>query len=128
MDGSEFDAMWWSGISTMLQRQVAAIRSQAVAQARGPHSHAGRGYKAIDKYTVELTTRVVNALFPTTFLLFLLQPDSVGEARQDWAKFAQQPSARSFKVDRVVPRDAWSWSRFADYWDKARVPKSTRSC
>src|SRR6185437_4403897 len=86
------------------------------------------GWKAIDKYTVELTTRVANALFPYDMSYILYSsPAQWEKLGKDWVKVALQPSGTGpFKVDRVVPRERMELSRFDGYWDKARVAKLDR--
>jgi ABC-type transport system substrate-binding protein len=83
------------------------------------------GWKAIDKYTVELTTRVANALVPYDMSYVLYSsPTQWEKLGKDWAKVALQPIGTGpFKVDRMVPRERLELSRFDGYWDKARVPK-----
>src|SRR6185436_14684125 len=79
----------------------------------------------VDKYTVELTTRVANALFPYDMSYILYSSPSQWEKLgKDWVKFAQAPIGTGpFKVDRMVPRERLELSRFDGYGDKARVPK-----
>jgi len=87
------------------------------------------GWKAIDKYTVELTTRVVNSLFPYDMsYIFYSSPTQWEKLGKDWVKYAQQPVGTGpFKVDRMVPRERLELSRYDGYWDKARVPKLDKS-
>ena len=83
------------------------------------------GWKAVDKYTVELTTRIVNSLFPYDMsYVFYSSPANWEKNGKDWAKVAQQPAGTGpFKVDRMVPRERLELSRFDGYWDKARMAK-----
>ncbi len=124
-DGTEFDAdaVVWN-LDKLLNDKSPQFDPKQVAQARG-RIPTLVGYKAIDKYTVELTTRVVNSLFPYDMsYIFFSSPTQWEKLGRDWAKFALQPVGTGpFKVDRVVPRERLELSRFADYWDKARVPK-----
>jgi peptide/nickel transport system substrate-binding protein len=124
-DGSDFDAdaVVWNLDKVLNDKSPQFDRKQmAQARARIPTLV---GYKAIDKYTVELTTRIVNSLFPYDMsYIFYSSPAQWDKLGRDWIKVALQPSGTGpFKVDRVVPRERLELSRNADYWDKARVPK-----
>ena len=123
-DGSDFDADVVVEPREDPERQVAPVRSQAGRPGAGAHPDAGR-LEGVDKYTVELTTRVVNALFPYDMsYIFYSSPTNWEKQGKDWVKVALQPSGTGpFKVDRVVPRERMELSRNADYWEKARVPK-----
>src|ERR1044072_7262200 len=63
-DGTEFDAdvVVWN-LEKILNDKSPQFDPKQAAQARG-RVPTLVGWKAVDKYTVELTTRVVNALFP----------------------------------------------------------------
>ncbi|MDP1964650.1 MAG: ABC transporter substrate-binding protein [Reyranella sp.] len=124
-DGSDFDAdaVVWNLDKVLNDKSPQFDRKQmAQARARIPTLV---GYKAIDKYTIELTTRVVNSLFPYDMsYIFYSSPAQWEKLGKDWNKVALQPSGTGpFKVDRVVPRERLELSRNADYWEKARVPK-----
>jgi ABC-type transport system substrate-binding protein len=124
-DGSDFDAdaVIWN-LDKLLNDKSPQFDPKQAAQAR-PRIPTLGGYKAIDKYTVEFTTRIVNALFPYEMsCVFFSSPKRWEEVGKDWSKFALQPSGTGpFKVDRVVPRERLELSRNTDYWEKARVPK-----
>jgi ABC-type transport system substrate-binding protein len=64
-DGTDFD----SGVVALEprqdpERQVAAVRSPSRPRSRASACRRWSAGRRIDKYTVELTTRVANALFP----------------------------------------------------------------
>src|SRR5713226_1695913 len=124
-DGSDFDAdaVIWN-LDKLLNDKSPQFDRKQLAQARA-RIPTLVGYKAIDKYTVELTTKVVNSLFPYDMsYIFFSSPAQFEKLGKDWNKFALQPSGTGpFKVDRVVPRERMELSRNADYWEKARVPK-----
>jgi ABC-type transport system substrate-binding protein len=124
-DGSDFDAdvVIWN-LEKILNDKSPQFDPKQAAQARA-RVPTLIGWKAIDKYTVELTTRVVNSLFPYDMsYIFFSSPKRWEDVGKDWVKFAAQPSGTGpFKVDRVVPRERMELSRFDGYWDKARVPK-----
>ena len=124
-DGSDFDAdvVVWN-LEKILNDKSPQFDPKQAAQARA-RIPTLVGWKAVDKYTVELTTRVVNALFPYDMsYIFYSSPTNWEKQGKDWVKVALQPSGTGpFKVDRVVPRERMELSRNADYWEKARVPK-----
>ena len=124
-DGSDFDAdaVIWN-LDKILNDKSPQFDPKQVAQARA-RIPTLVGCKAIDKYTVELTTRVVNSLFPYDMsYIFYSSPANWEKQGKDWVKVALQPSGTGpFKVDRIVPRERLELSRNDGYWDKARVPK-----
>ena len=124
-DGSDFDAdvVVWN-LEKILNDKSPQFDPKQAAQARA-RVPTLVGWKAIDKNTIELTTRIPNALFPYDMsYIFYSSPKRWEELGRDWVKVALQPSGTGpFKVDRVVPRERLELSRFDGYWDKARVPK-----
>jgi len=124
-DGSDFkaDAVVWN-FDKILNDKSPQYDPKQAAQSR-QRVPTLVGWKAIDKQTVELTTRVANALFPYDMsYIFYSSPAQWEKLGKDWVKVALQPSGTGpFKVDRVVPRERMELSRFDGYWDKARVPK-----
>ena len=127
-DGSDFDAdaVIWN-LDKVLNDKSPQFDSKQLAQVRA-RIPTLVGYKKIDKYTVELTTRIVNSLFPYDMsYVFYSSPANWEKQGKDWNKVALNPSGTGpFKVDRVVPRERMELSRNADYWEKARVPKLDR--
>jgi hypothetical protein len=124
-DGTDFDAdvVVWN-IEKILNDKSPQFDPKQAAQARG-RVPTLIGWKAVDKYTVELTTREVNTLFPYDMSYIIYSsPTNWEKQGKDWVKVALQPVGTGpFKVDRVVPRERLELSRFDGYWDKARVPK-----
>lgn len=91
-DGSDFDAdvVVWN-LEKILNDKSPQFDPKQAAQARGrvPTLVA---WKAIDKHTVELSTRVVNALFPYDMsYIFYSSPTQWEKLGKDWVKFAVQP-------------------------------------
>src|SRR5215218_295812 len=103
-DGSDFDAdvVVWN-LDKVLNDKSPQFDPKQAAQARA-RIPTLVGYKAVDKYTVELTTRVVNSLFPYDMsYIFYSSPKRWEELGKDWVKVALQPSGTGpFKVDRMV--------------------------
>ena len=124
-DGSDFnaDAVIWN-MEKILNDKSPQFDPKQLAQVRA-RIPTLVGYKKIDDYTVELTTRIVNSLFPYDMSYFFFSSPANWEAQgKDWTKVALKPSGTGpFKVDRVVPRERMDLSRFDNYWDKTRVPK-----
>jgi peptide/nickel transport system substrate-binding protein len=124
-DGTDFDAdvVIWN-LEKILNDKSPQFDPKQAAQARA-RVPTLIGWKAIDKHTIELTTRVVNSLFPYDMsYIFYSSPANWEKQGKDWVKVAVQPSGTGpFKVDRMVPRERLELSRFDGYWDKARVPK-----
>ncbi len=127
-DGSDFDAdaVIWN-LEKVLNDKSPQFDSKQLAQVRA-RIPTLVGYRKIDKYTVELTTRIANSLFPYDMsYVFYSSPANWEKQGKDWNKVALNPSGTGpFKVDRVVPRERMELSRNADYWEKARVPKLDR--
>jgi peptide/nickel transport system substrate-binding protein len=124
-DGTDFnaDAVIWN-MEKLLNDKSPQFDPKQIAQARG-RIPTLVGYKKIDDTTVELETRIPNALFPYDMsYIFFSSPTQWEKLGKDWVKYGQQPVGTGpFKVDRVVPRERMELSRFDGYWDKARVPK-----
>jgi peptide/nickel transport system substrate-binding protein len=124
-DGSNFDAdvVVWN-LEKILNDKSPQFDPKQAAQSR-QRVPTLIGWKAIDKYTVELTTRIVNSLFPYDMSYILYSsPTNWEKQGKDWVKVALQPAGTGpFKVDRVVPRERMELSRNTDYWEKARIPK-----
>jgi peptide/nickel transport system substrate-binding protein len=124
-DGTDFDAdaVIWN-LDKVLNDKSPQFDAKQLAQVRARIPTLA-GYKKIDKYTIELTTRVVNSLFPYDMsYVFYSSPANWEAQGRDWNKVALHPVGTGpFKVDRVVPRERMELSRFDGHWDKARVPK-----
>src|SRR3982751_481791 len=102
-DGTDFDAdvVVWN-LEKILNDKSPQFDAKQAAQAR-QRVPTLVGWKAIDKYTVELTTRVANALFPydVSYVLYS-SPAQWEKLGKDWVKVALQPSGTGpFKVDRM---------------------------
>jgi len=85
-------------------------------------------YRVIDDYTVEITTKAVDALFPYQLPWFLIgSPAQWEKMGKDWSKVATQPSGTGpFKLDKLVPRERADLVKNIAYWDKTRIPKTDR--
>ena len=124
-DGTDFDsgAVIWN-LEKIMNDKSPQFDPKQAAQSR-QRVPTLVGWKAIDKYTVELTTRIVNSLFPYDIsYIFYSSPANWEKQGKDWIKVGLQPAGTGpFKVDRMVPRERLELSRFDGYWDKSRVAK-----
>ena len=124
-DGSEFDAdaVVWN-LEKLLNNKSPQFDPKQLAQAR-QRIPTLVGYKALDKHTLELTTRVANSLFfyDMSYILYS-SPARFEEVGRDWNKFADRPSGTGpFIVEKLVPRERLDLVPNKAYWDPQRVPK-----
>ncbi len=127
-DGSAFtaDAVVWN-LDKVLNDKSPQFDAKQGAQVR-PRIPSVAKYRKIDDFTVEITTKDVNSLFPYELPWFLVgSPAQWEKLGKDWAKVAMQPSGTGpFKLDKLVPRERAELVKNVDYWDKARIPKTDR--
>ena len=127
-DGSDFnaDAVVWN-IDKVLNDKSPQFDAKQSAQVR-PRIPSIASFKKIDDYTVEITTKSVDALFPYQLPWFLIgSPAQWEKLGRDWAKVAMQPSGTGpFKLDKLVPRERADLVKNAAYWDKTRLAKTDR--
>ena len=127
-DGSEFkaDAVIWN-LDKVLNDKSPQFDPKQSAQVRSRIPSIA-SYKKIDDYTVEITTKAVDALFLYQLPWFLISsPAQFEKVGRDWNKFASQPSGTGpFKLDKLVPRERAELVKYAGYWDKTRIAKTDR--
>ncbi|MCH8466452.1 MAG: ABC transporter substrate-binding protein [Roseinatronobacter sp.] len=91
-----------------------------------------RSARAIDEFTVELTTSEPDSFLPINLTnLFMASPahwqakfDETGNAETAWAAFAADPSGTGpFRVTSFVPRERLELAPNTNYWNPARTPK-----
>lgn len=127
-DGADFkaDAVIWN-LDKVLNDKSPQYDAKQAAQVR-PRIPSVASYRQVDDYTVEITTKDVDALFPYQLPWFLLgSPAQWDKLGRDWNKVAFQPSGTGpFKLDKLVPRERAELVKFAGYWDKARIAKTDR--
>jgi peptide/nickel transport system substrate-binding protein len=82
----------------------------------------------IDDYTVAITTKVVESLFPYSMSYLLMVSRCRAEAlKYDWAAYANNPSGTGpYRFDRIVAHERLELVPNKDYWDTKRVPKHDR--
>ena len=127
-DGSDFkaDAVIWN-LEKVLNDKSPQFDPKQSAQVR-PRIPSIASYRKVDDYTVEITTKDIDALFPyqLPWLLFG-SPAQWEKLGRDWNKVASQPSGTGpFKLDKLVPRERADLVKNATYWDKTRVAKTDR--
>ncbi|MFN3685747.1 ABC transporter substrate-binding protein [Salinarimonas sp.] len=142
-DGSSFDAdaVVWNVQKVLDQEAPHFDAAQVgVTASRMPTLRSAR---AIDAFTVELTTSEPDAFLPINLTnLFMASPahwqakfdavpasvtDPKQRAEQAWAAFAADPSGSGpFRVTAFVPRERLELAPNADYWDETRKARIDR--
>lgn len=127
-DGSEFnaDAVVWN-LDKVLADKSLQFDAKQSAQVR-PRIPSIASYRKVGDYSVEITTKEVDALFPYQLPWFLISsPAQWEKLGKDWNKVASQPSGTGpFKLDKLVPRERADLVKNAAYWDKSRMAKTDR--
>ncbi len=127
-DGSEFkaDAVIWN-LDKVLNDKSPQFDAKQSAQVR-PRIPSIATYSKVNDYTIEITTKTVDALFPYQLPWFLISsPAQWEKLGRDWNKFASQPSGTGpFKLDKLVPRERADLVKNAGYWDKNRMAQTDR--
>lgn len=124
-DGSEFtaDAVIWN-LDKLLKNDAPQFDQRQAAQGRS-RIPAVAGYTVVDKYTVEITTKAPDATLPYQIAWIMMSsPAQWEKVGKSWEAFAKTPSGTGpWKLAAFTPRERAELVPFADYWDKARVPK-----
>lgn len=127
-DGSSFDAdaVIWnfekifnSGAPQFDPRQAAQVV---------PRLPSIASYKKLDTWTIRITTKSIDALFPYQMLCFLISsPRQFELVGREWGKFAFAPSGTGpYRAVRLVPRERLDLIPNERYWNPKRVPKLKR--
>ena len=124
-DGSEFkaSAVVWN-LDKLLNDKSPQYDPKQAAQGRS-RIPAVASYRAIDDYTLEVTTKDPDAFLPYQLAWILISSPAHWEAvGKDWNKFALQPSGTGpWKLVSWTARERAEMAPFKEYWDKTRVPK-----
>ncbi|MBY0318300.1 MAG: ABC transporter substrate-binding protein [Reyranella sp.] len=127
-DGSAFDAdaVVWN-FDKLLTRTAPQFDAAQAAQG-GLYVGGIASWRKLDDSTIEITTKVVDAVLPYSLAsVFMSSPAQYEKVGRDWAKFAEQPSGTGpWKLESFKPRERADLVRNPDHWDKARVPKCER--
>jgi peptide/nickel transport system substrate-binding protein len=127
-DGSAFDA---DAVIWNLDKLIKSDAPQydAAQAAQGSQFFTSiESYRKIDAGTVQIKTKVPDAVFPYQISgIMYSSPSRWEEVGRDWGRFAQRPSGTGpFILERLVQRDRAELVKNANYWDPARIPKSDR--
>ena len=127
-DGSEFkaDAVVWN-LDKVLNDKSPQFDAKQAAQVK-PRIPSIASYRKVDDYTVEITTKEVDALFVYQLPWLLMgSPAQWEKLGHDWNKVASAPSGTGpFKLEKLVPRERAELVKNAGYWDKTRLAKTDR--
>ena len=126
-DGSAFDAdaVIWN-FEKVLNPQAPQFDNRQAAQVR-PRLPSVASYKKLDAWTVQVTTKAVDALFPYQMMWFLISSPVQYAKLGSWDRFAAQPSGTGpFRLGALVPRVRAELLRNDAYWDKRRLAKLDR--
>jgi len=127
-DGSEFkaDAVIWN-LEKVLNDKSPQFDAKQSAQVR-PRIPSIASFRKIDDFTVEITTKDVDALFPYQLPWLLIgSPTQWEKLGRDWSKVATAPSGTGpFRLEKLVARERAELVKNVAYWDKTRIPKTDR--
>jgi peptide/nickel transport system substrate-binding protein len=125
-DGSDFnaDAVIWN-LDRYFKTDSPQFEPAAsgMTRARVP---VMAGYRKIDDFTVEISTKEPASYFPYMAVYILLtSPASFDAAGRDWGRVASQGAGGTgpFRLKRVVPRELAELGRWDGYWDETRKAK-----
>ena len=124
-DGSELTAesVVWN-LDKLLDDKAPQFDPRQSAQGR-TRIPTVASYRAVDKYTVEITTKVVDAtlLYQLAWIM-MSSPAQWEKVGRNWDAFAKTPSGTGpWKLVAFMPRERAEMVPNPDYWDKARVPR-----
>jgi peptide/nickel transport system substrate-binding protein len=82
----------------------------------------------VDDYTIAITTKSPNALFPYEMAMyFMISNCAVEKAGNDYSVYDKHPSGTGpYKFDKVVPHERLELVKNEKYWNPQRVPKHDR--
>jgi peptide/nickel transport system substrate-binding protein len=132
-DGSEFtaDAVVWNfdrlfdkNAPQYNARMASLVNFRIPAIVYDPATNA-KGWKKIDDYTVEFTTKTPDSFFPYQICYILMSsPAQFAKVGGDWQKYLTAPSGTGpWKMVEVVPRERAVFVPFKEHWDPTRQPK-----
>jgi peptide/nickel transport system substrate-binding protein len=127
-DGSELtaEAVVWN-FDKLLKQDAPQFDQRQAAQGRS-RIPAIASYRAIDKYTLEIITRVPDATLPYQLAwIGISSPAQWEKVGRNWQEFARTPSGTGpWRLVSFTPRERAELAPNKEYWDKARVPKLDR--
>ncbi|MGA0594469.1 ABC transporter substrate-binding protein [Enterovirga sp. CN4-39] len=127
-DGSELtaDAIVWN-LDKLLRESSPQFDRRQSAQGR-TRIPAVASYRAVDKLTLEVTTKAPDATLPYQLAWIMISsPAQWEKVGRNWDEFAKTPSGTGpWKLAMFRPRERAELVPNPDYWDKARIPKLDR--
>jgi ABC-type transport system substrate-binding protein len=124
-DGSDFTAesVVWN-LEKLLNDKSPQYDPRQSAQGR-TRIPTVNSYRAIDKRTVEIITKVPDATLPYQLAWIMMSsPAQWEKVGKSWDAFAKTPSGTGpWKLTLFIPRERAEMVPNKDYWDRARVPK-----
>ncbi len=124
-DGSEFtaEAAVWN-LDKLLNDKSPQFDPKQAAQGR-TRIPAVASYKAIDKSTLEITTKEPDSFLPYQLSwIAMSSPAHWEKMGKSWDAYAKTPSGTGpWKMAAWTPRERAELVPNKDYWDKTRVPK-----
>jgi peptide/nickel transport system substrate-binding protein len=127
-DGTTFnaDAVMWN-LDKLIKKDSPQYDAAQVIQTFG-RLNSVESYRKVDDATVEIVTKTPDSMIPYYFArIFFASPTQWEKTGRNWAEFAKAPAGTGpWKLDKLVPRERAELVKNADYWDKARVPKTDR--
>jgi len=127
-DGCAFnadDVVW--NYARMTDNKSPQFFAQQFALNRGYMTNVANIEK-VDDFTVAITTKFVESLFPYTMSYIpMVSRCRAEELKYDWNAFAMHPSGTGpYRFDRMIPRERLELVPNKDYWNPARVPHQDR--
>jgi len=127
-DGSEFtaEAAVWN-FEKLLNAKAPQYDSRQAAQGRS-RIPAIAAYRAIDRYTLEITTSEPDAFLPYQVAWIMMSsPANWEKVGRSWDAYAKSPSGTGpWRLERWTPRERAELVPNKTYWDPKRVPKLDR--
>jgi peptide/nickel transport system substrate-binding protein len=127
-DGCDFtadDVVW--NYARMTDNKAPQYFTQQFALNRAYMTNVANMEK-VDDFTVAITTKFVESLFPYTMSYVPMISRCRAEAlKYDWNAYSMNPSGTGpYKFDKMVPHERLELLPNKDYWNKARIPKQDR--
>jgi len=127
-DGSPFnaDALVWN-MQKLMDPQAPQYDTRQVAQTYG-RMNTLASVEKLDEFTVVIASKVPDSMVPYYFgRIMMSSPAQWEKVGRSWEAFGRAPSGTGpWKFDKLVPRQRLELVRNADYWDRARIPKTDR--
>ncbi len=127
-DGCAFtaaDVVW--NFERVTNEKAPQFHSKQFAMIRDRTSNMEK-VEALDDYTIALTTRQVDALFPYQLSYwFMISRCQLESLKYDYAAYQQHPSGTGpYKFAKFIPQERLELVKNPDYWDTKRIPKHDR--